>query len=206
MDFRQAPRVAPAVATRRQEAFTRMWQAAVAENPGLSEEVVLKAYIRKAYTAAMEQYNATSEVFTGPYLTEQDIIRIARQTNNPNLRPLILKSTSMVGPAHFQNGQDGFAFINPRAADFFNTTKSHQINPAVTWNDSRFNKLDYFRKNTFLVFVEIGGPSLTPGYAKFKYIGTFYVRTYGPGITLDRYANAENKVNDDVSVFRPYDL
>ena len=59
--------------------------------------------------------------------------------------------------------------------------------------------MEYFRKNTFSVFVEIGGPALTPGYVKFKYIGIFYVRTYEPDVTLDRYTNAKNKINDDVS-------
>jgi hypothetical protein len=126
--------------------------------------------------------------------------------NNPNLRPLILRNTSTVGPAHFKNGQDGFAFINPRAADFYTTTRSHQVNPAVTWNDPRFNRLEYFRKNTFSVFVEIGGPTLTPGCVKFKYIGIFYVRTYEPDVTLGRYANAKNKVNDDVSGSPFHDL
>lgn len=79
MNFLQVPRVAPAVFSRRQEVFNRMWQLAISENPNQSEEGVLQVYTRKAYTAVMEQYNATSQVFEGPYLTEQDILRIVRQ-------------------------------------------------------------------------------------------------------------------------------
>ncbi|KAF6758738.1 hypothetical protein DFP72DRAFT_845085 [Ephemerocybe angulata] len=187
---------APAVWDQRQLFLRKLYNVTVAATPNRrKEEEFMLNYSHIAAKAVMSQCGKKSNVFTGPYITEDDIV-----THAEGLNTLVLKRRSLVGPSHFQKGQDGFAFVDPENSSYlWKTLDLYQIASLGYWDDPLLNQQWTFKQHAFLIFVEANEKKTTPRW--YQYMGVFYIRIFDE-FTLDNFADQKHAINDHLMMRR----